>query len=278
MIKNKKNFFYIQQGIKNKFFFFFYLLSISSCLLYSQTTEIRKFKFEEKKSLTNEIKKNNTSYIINGKPQIKIDKKTEDYTIILSSEMDKALKEYEKRHGYLYNVLNVENFQKDIINSYPFETYQSPSAVFGDFNDDGIIDVALMGDNVIEIISNTKKTKKKEKTDDIVMMPISTNIAIPEKKEEEEKDEKYVIIEIVLLNFKEEYKDHRPKNVDLYLTFHKKGEIIDSHNKGCAPETNGIITLKKDAFGIQNFDWEGKETLFNYTDTYASIGCCLLSH
>jgi hypothetical protein len=239
------------------------------------------FKFEEKRGLIDEIKKNNTSYIIGEKPQIEVNKKTGDYTIILSSEMDKALKEYEKKHyGYPFNILNAKNFKKDIINSYPFGIYQSPSAVFGDFNGDGIIDVVLMGQTeasqdsnwwvnpaVIEIVSNSKKTKKKEKTDDIVMMPISTNIAIPEKAKEER--EKYVVIRIIVLSFE-------GKNADVYLTFHKKGEVIDTHNKVCARETGGVITLKKDAFGIQNFEWEGKETVFNYSERFASIGCCIL--
>ncbi|MBP7796128.1 MAG: hypothetical protein KA059_05060 [Elusimicrobiales bacterium] len=238
------------------------------------------FKFEEKRGLIDEIKKNNTSYIIGEKPQIEVNKKTGDYTIILSSEMDKALKEYEKKHyGYPFNILNAKNFKKDIINSYPFGIYQSPSAVLGDFNGDGIIDVVLMGyidsegvnPGVIMIESNSfhkKKKEKKKKSDDIVMLPIYDNINIPIKEEKEEPEYKYIVKEMLLYSITE--------NVNQCLNFHKKGEVIDSHNKGCARETGGVITLKTDAFGFQSFDFEGDEMLFNYSKPYASTGCNIL--
>jgi len=223
-----------------------FLLSLSFDPLFSQFgNELVKIK-SPGTEYNQKGKKNNT-YIIGKEPGI-------SYQVILSSEMAEALKRYEKKYnnGYSYYIFNAENFKKEIIDNYPFGKFRLPSAVFGDFNGDGIIDVVLMGywegggreHSAIMIESNpTNKENKKE--------------------------EKYIVKEIVLYN--------QIENVNLYLTFHKKGEVITMDRKimDCARETNGVITLKTDAFGIQNFDLEGRETLYNI-DEYSSFGCIIL--
>jgi hypothetical protein len=256
----------------------FILLSSFHFLFSQYESEADKFKPDNNQEKSLIKNKENKTYIIGKEPGI-------SYQVILSSEMAEALKRYEKRRpGYSYYIFNAKNFKKEIIDNYPFGKFRSPSAVFGDFNGDGIIDVVLMGSlereekeisscEPIMIVSNPeynkKKEKKKKKKDEIVMLPIYDNITVPTNEEKEEPEEKYIVKEIVI--------SHKFENVDLYLTFHRKGEVITLDRKimDCARETNGVITLKTDAFGIQNFDLEGRETLFNI-DEYSSFGCIIL--
>jgi len=224
-----------------------FLLSLSFDPLFSQFgNELVKIKSPG--TVYNQKGKKNNTYIIGKEPGI-------SYQVILSSEMAEALKRYEKRRpGYSYYIFNAKNFKKEIIDNYPFGKFRSPSAVFGDFNGDGIIDVVLMGGywDGEEIISCEP-------------IMIESN---PSNKENK-KEEKYIVKETII--------SHKIENVDLYLTFHRKGEVITLDRKimDCARETNGVITLKTDAFGIQNFDMEGRETLYNI-DEYAPFGCIIL--
>lgn len=82
----------------------------------------------------------------NETPRIEI-----DYKVILSSAMEKTLKEHEPT----FKIFSSKHFNPYIISSYKFgepfyaheyyRIFQSPSAVIGDFNGDNKLDVVLLG-------------------------------------------------------------------------------------------------------------------------------------
>ncbi|MFH1539442.1 MAG: hypothetical protein ABIH66_10820 [bacterium] len=90
-------------------------------------------------------------FAIDNAPQIKI-----EYTVTLPGKMQKALDEFDPE----FRVFAQSEFSYNIINkAYVFSAIQAPSAVIGDFNGDGVKDVALFGRNktnsrILCILSN----------------------------------------------------------------------------------------------------------------------------
>jgi len=160
--------------------------------------------------------------IITVEPGIKI-----DYEVILSSSMNAGLKKFRTD----FKIWKQINFTPKVISEYKYTTYQSPSVVFGDFNDDGTIDVVLMGYGEYQKHILLLKSRK----------------------------DKYVVHEIWMGSGL----DDRPestRNIELSLTLHPKGEIMKGNTK-YIDACNKV--LKKDAFAVKNFDVENIETLFS---------------
>lgn len=167
-----------------------------------------------------------------------------DYRITLSTPMAKALKKRKPD----FRIWKRERFKPGSIKNYSYKTFQSPSAVFGDFNGDEIIDAILMGHDKINewIIAIVSKPDRKE----------------------------YKVIEIWIKFGLWNSKNMQPGSVtdsDLILVLHHKGEIIKSDKPNRCSER----ILKTDAFGVKNFDSENKETLFPCGDAPMMSSCLL---
>ncbi len=167
-----------------------------------------------------------------------------DYKINLSTSMTKALQAYNPD----FKIWRSAKFNPKLITDYPYKPYQAPSAVFGDFNGDGAIDAVLMGH---------------DKTKELL-------IAILSKSSKED----YKVVEIWTKHGLWNSKNTHPESIadgDLFLFLHHKGEIIKRSNpNGCSERT-----LKTDAFGIENFDIKGIETLFPCGDMPILVSCQL---
>ncbi len=206
--------------------------------------------------------------VINMEPRMKI-----DYEVELSSSMKKALKEKNSD----FKIWKRVNFASQVTSEYKYTAYQSPSAVFGDFNGDNIIDVVLMGygkiqQHIIAIVSNVPKSKLQDSKsmhyDQMVIDPYAMS-SFPPKKETVM--EKYKAVEIWLGNgFSRPPESTR--NIKLSLIFHPKGEIIKGDIKKYPDACNEV--LKNDAFAVKNFDIDGLETLFP-CEKYMVVSCVI---
>ncbi|MCK5583253.1 MAG: hypothetical protein KAI33_05660 [Elusimicrobiales bacterium] len=170
--------------------------------------------------------------VINIEPGVKI-----DYEVILSSSMNAGLKKFRTD----FKIWKQINFSPEIINEYEYTPYQSPSAVFGDFNNDGTIDVVLMGYGEYQKHILVLKSRK----------------------------DKYVVKEIWMgSGLNKQPKSTR--NIELALTLHPKGESIKKkHPNSCKDSI-----LANDAFGVKNFDIDGMETLFP-CEKYMVVSCII---
>ena len=197
---------------------------------------------------------------INVKSGVKI-----DYEIELSSSMKEALNK--KRHSD-FRMWKQVNFAPEVISEYKYTTYQSPSAVFGDFNSDNITDVALMGydkiyTHIIVIISNNPKSNLRNSTNIIVIDPYKM-ASFPRKK-------KLVVGEYKVVEIWGNGLDKRPestRNIKLALTLHPKGKIIKGNTTKYSDACNKVLT--NDSFGVKDFGVNGVEQLFNYESMFAA--------
>lgn len=172
--------------------------------------------------------------IITVEPGIKI-----DYEVTLSSLMKEAL----KKKNPNFKIWKQINFTPQVISEYKYTIYQSPSAVFGDFNADGITDVVVMGYG---------KIKKH------IIVIVS-------------EEDKYKAVEIWMGSGL----DDRPestRNIELSLTLHPKGEVIKGNITKYIDACNKVLT--NDGFGVKNLDIENVETLFP-CEKYISVGCII---
>jgi len=167
-----------------------------------------------------------------------------DYKITLSTSMAKVLQIYNPD----FRVWTRARFNLELIKNYPYKASQSPSAVFGDFNGDGIIDAVLMG---------------YDKTDELL-------IAILSKSGKEE----YKVVGVWTKYGLWNSKNVPPESMaggDFLLFLHHKGERIKSNSlNGCSERT-----LKTDAFGVKNFDVKDIETFFPCGDMPVLVSCQL---
>lgn len=167
-----------------------------------------------------------------------------DYKINLSTSMAKAVQIFNPD----FTIWRRARFNLESIKNYPYKASQSPSAVFGDFNGDGIIDAVLMGhDNTDELL-----------------------IAIMSKSGKED----YKVVGIWTKYGLWNSKNVPPESIaggDFLLFLHHKGERIKSKNlNGCSERT-----LKTDAFGVMNFDVKDIETLFPCGNMPVIVSCRL---
>ncbi|MBI4655987.1 MAG: hypothetical protein HY746_04465 [Elusimicrobia bacterium] len=86
-----------------------------------------------------------------------------NYQIVLPETIKTALKNYDSS----FVTYKANDFSAEIISSYPFRVWQSPSAVIGDFNGDKMFDVVFLGYNAkhrlaIGIVSNKNTYKATE--------------------------------------------------------------------------------------------------------------------
>jgi len=65
------------------------------------------------------------------------------HTVFLSPKMHEAVHAYSKN----FELRPAVYYPEEIRRYYPYTTYQSPAAVFGDFNGDGMTDSVLIGDD-----------------------------------------------------------------------------------------------------------------------------------
>lgn len=168
-----------------------------------------------------------------------------NYSVILTPKMVEALRKLESRGGENFKLLGIENFNQEIIKSYPFDPYSLPYALFGDFNQDGIIDAILLGFlgneygwefNVIGIIS---KNKGKE----------------------------YFATEFISFQGKGINNiDEASKYVSkIFLIYHKKGEKIKTND--C-----GIKEITTEAFGVRDIE-DKTEELFPCDGNFLTMPC-----
>jgi len=227
-------------------------------------------KLERSDNKSEKKRENNDSYVVGKKTEIA-------YKVSLSSEMAEALGKYEERRNSVFRICDIESFSEGIIDSSSFGKLQSPSAVFGDFNGDGMVDSVLMGymengqGEVIAIVSQlAKRDKDKAKEiQDVVMSPSPGWTDTPNNSKKEEIKEKYKAFEIALLNGWA-FRGEKPYRLDLALTLHRKGEIIKSSNPN---RCSHVLTT--DAFGIENFDEKNTETLFPCGEMPLSVACLM---
>lgn len=175
------------------------------------------------------------------KPGVKI-----TYEVGLSSEMIRAVS---IRHSD-FRMWSHVNFDAKVLARYEYNTRQSPSAVFGDFNSDGIIDAVLFGHNnvrleIIAVVSDSGKS--------------STHTG----------DHQYKVVDIWMSEREKVTDDMR--GIRAILTSHAKGEIIKSESN--LPDACNK-TLKNDAFGVRNLDIDGIETLFP-CEEYLVLSCII---
>lgn len=167
-----------------------------------------------------------------------------DYKITLSTSMAQALQIYNPD----FRIWRRARFNLEAIKDYHYKTVQSPSAVFGDFNGDGIIDAVLMG---------------YDKTDEMLIAVLSK----PGK-------ENYKVAGIWTKYGLWNSKNVPPESMaggDFLLLLHHKGERIKSNNpNGCSERI-----LKTDAFGVRNFDVKDIETFFPCGDMPVVVSCQL---
>jgi hypothetical protein len=167
-----------------------------------------------------------------------------DYKVALSTSMAKAVRTYNTD----FKIWKKARFNSELIKSYPYKASQSPSAVFGDFNGDGIIDAVLGG---------------YDKTNELL-------IAIMSKPGKDD----YKAVEIWTKYGSWNSKDIRPDSMtggDFLLFLHHKGETI-AH---VTPNSCSEQTLATDAFGIKNFEIKGVETFFPCGDMPIPTSCLL---
>jgi len=167
-----------------------------------------------------------------------------DYKITLSTSMVKALRTYNPD----FRIWGRARFSLELIKDYPYKASQSPSAIFGDFNGDGIIDAVLLG---------------YDKTDERLISILSK----PGKED-------YKVVEIWTKYGLWNSKDVPPESTtggDLLLFLHHKGEKIKSKSvNGCSEQT-----LKTDSFGVKNLDVKDIETFFPCGDMPVVVSCQL---
>ena len=102
--------------------------------------------------------------------------KYQNYKIVLSSEIEKLLKEYDPA----FRPYNLDDYSTELTNLYPFSPYSTPSIIIGDFNGDGKKDILMEG--------KSERCRKK-----IAVMSFQNDYKIIEiykfKRDNEEKNE-----------------------------------------------------------------------------------------
>ena len=215
-------------------------------------------------SFAQDNKLSETTFEIGVKPEVRI-----DYNVVLSSAMNEALKKWNPD----FRICKRVNYAPEIIREYKYTYFRSPSAVFGDFNRDNIIDVVLTGyTNKIEmvaIVSNSPKPDLRNSENmqyDHVVNPYTLSSF---SREREAIIGGYKVIEIWMSGVIEPAES--PRDIKVVLTFHPKGEVIKSNSE--YPDACNEV-LKNDAFGVKNFDFDGVETLFP-CEEYISPSCVM---
>ena len=164
------------------------------------------------------------------------------YDVRLSAAMMRAVN---IRHPD-FKIWTRVNFDAKVLDEYEYSSRQSPSAVFGDFNNDGVIDAALFGHNktrleVIAVVSDSGERSARMGGD------------------------QYKVVDIWMSERDEVSDDMR--GVRAVLTSYSNGEVIKS--EGNLPDACNK-TLKNDAFGAKNLDVDGIEVLFDRDSYFAS--------
>lgn len=233
--------------ILNKIFMRLLLTIIFFCLnfsLFSQdNTKMESIKIINNSTKSPEIKKiKNPGYKEGWKYGI-------DYSVILTPKMIEALRKLESNGNRNFKLLGIENFDQKIIKSYLFDSYSLPYALFGDFNQDGIIDAILLGFlgneygwdlNVIGIIS---KNKGKEY--------FATEFISFQKGIYSIEEANHYISEIFLIR-------------------HRKGEKIKTNN--C-----GVKEITTDSFGVRNIK-DTTEEFFPCDNKFLTTSCYISNY
>jgi len=168
------------------------------------------------------------------------------YDVGLSSEMIRAVN---IRHPD-FRMWSSVNFDAKVLEGYKYSGRQSPSAVFGDFNNDGVIDAVLFGHNKIRL--------------EIIVV-----VSDSDKSTSRARGHQYKVVDIWMSEREKVTDDMR--GIRAILTSHAKGEIIKSESN--LPDACNK-TLKNDAFGVRNLDIDGIETLFP-CEEYLVLSCII---